>query len=94
MRVTGFVWLEETVEKLGRRHHVEVHEAEEVFTEAPRFRFAEKGNRAGENVYSASGPTAAGRYLIVFFVHKADGTALTLSARDMTMTERRIYERE
>ena len=51
-------------------------------------------SRAGENVYSASGPTEDGRYLIVFFVHKADGTALTLSARDMTRAERRIYERK
>jgi uncharacterized DUF497 family protein len=45
-------------------------------------------------VYSASGQTHAGRYLIVFFVHKRDGRALILSARDMTRNERRRYERE
>jgi uncharacterized DUF497 family protein len=48
------------------------------------FRFVEKGDRRGENVYSALGQTSAGRYLIVFFVRKRAGQALPISARDMT----------
>jgi uncharacterized DUF497 family protein len=43
-------------------------------------------------VYSASGQTDAGRYLIVFFIHKPNNTALILSARDMDKKERRRYE--
>jgi uncharacterized DUF497 family protein len=94
VEVTGFIWLEEIIEKLARKHHVEVYEAEEVFAASPKFRFVEKGHRTGEHVYSASGRTDAGRYVIVFFVHKSDGMALPLSARDMTKTEKRIYERK
>ena len=57
------------------------------------FRFVEKGHRPGENVYAAMGKTNGGRYLIVFFVYKTDKHALILSARDMTKSERRLYEK-
>lgn len=49
--------------------------------------------RRGEDVYAALGQTEAGRYLIVFFIVKARHHALVLSARDMTQSERRRYER-
>ncbi len=64
--------------------------------EAPmlRYRFVESGHRPGEDVYAAIGQTDAGRYLIVFFIHKPANTALILSARDMDEKERRRYERE
>ena len=57
------------------------------------FRFVEKGHRTREDVYAVLGQTGPGRYLIVFFVHKPDHRALILSARDMTNTERRRYEK-
>jgi uncharacterized DUF497 family protein len=40
------------------------------------------------------GQTEAGRYLIVFFIHKKSGAALVISARDMTPKERRRYGRK
>ena len=93
MNVTGFSWLEDIVEKLWRKHRVERREVAEVFGGAPHFRLVEKGHRAGENVYAALGQTDGGRYLIVFFVHRRDGRAVILSARDMTDSERRRYGR-
>ncbi|MGQ9627083.1 MAG: CopG family antitoxin [Anaerolineae bacterium] len=42
-----------------------------------------------EKLAVASGQTNAGRYLIVFFIHKAANTALILSVRDMDEKERR-----
>lgn len=48
-------------------------------------------HRQGEDVYAAMGRTKAGRYLVVFFVHKADQRILILTARDMTIAERRRY---
>lgn len=69
-------------------------EVEEVFFNRPQYRFVESGYRSGEDVYSASGQTDAGRYLIVFFIHKPDNTALILTARDMDRKERRLYERK
>jgi len=38
--------------------------------------------------------TYEGRYLIVFFIHKHGNAALPISARDMTTSERRYYERQ
>ena len=93
MKITDIIWLEDIVEKLWYKHNVDLHEVTEVFHNAPYFRFVEKGNRAGENVYSALGQTASGRYLIVFFVYKKDRQALIVSARTMEPVERRQYER-
>src|SRR5256885_13369117 len=93
LRITGFVWLEEYVEKLERKHHVSPEEVETVFAARPRYRFVEKGHRPGENLYSAMGQTEAGRYLVTFFVHKLDGQALIISVRDMDDSEKRLYGR-
>jgi len=94
LKITGLLWLEDVVEKLARKHQVEIEEVEELFRGKPRFRFVERGHREGENVYAALGQTDAGRYLIVFFVWKADGYALPISARDMKPSERNIYGRK
>jgi uncharacterized DUF497 family protein len=91
--IVGFVWLEDIVEKLWRKHNVEQYEVEELFMNEPYFRFVENGYRDGENVYAALGQTDGGRYLISFFVYKLDQQALTVSARDMTPAERKQYER-
>ena len=87
MYIDDFVWLPDILEKLAVKHHVTQDETEEVFFNRPRYRF-------GEDVYSVSGQTDAGRYLIVFFIHKPDHTALILSARDMDKKERRRYEQK
>ena len=94
MYIDDFIWLLVVLEKLTVKHRVTQEEVEEVFFNRPRYRFVESGHRPGEDVYSASGQTDAGRYLIVFFIHKPGNTALILSARDMDRKERRRYERK
>lgn len=94
MRISGFIWLEEIVQKLAWKHSVETIEVHEIFLNKPKFRFVEKGHRKDENVYAALGQTDAGRYLICFFVYKTDNHALILSARDMTDAERKRYGRK
>jgi uncharacterized protein len=94
MKITGFVWLEEIVQKLIWKHSVKTEEVREIFLNNPRFRFVEKGHRKDENVYAALGQTEAGRYLVCYFVYKKDNRALILSARDMTDTERKRYGRK
>ena len=94
MVIDDFLWLPDIVEKLVVKHHVTQEEVEEVFFNRPRFRFVESGYRPNEDVYAASGQTNAGRYLIVFFIHKQDNAALILSARDMDKRERKRYERK
>ncbi len=94
MKLSGIIWLEEIVEKIARKHHVSQEEIREVLRNSSHFRFVEKGHRQGENVYAAMGQTNAGRYLIIFFVRKKTRQALILSARDMTGSERRRYEKK
>jgi uncharacterized DUF497 family protein len=94
LKISGIIWLEEIVEKIEGRHHVRQGEVREILNSSSHFRFVEKGHRRGENVYSALGQTAAGRYLIVFFVRKKTQQALIVSAREMTDSERRRYEKK
>jgi uncharacterized DUF497 family protein len=94
MYIDDFIWLPDFEDKLIGKHQVMRDEAEEIFFNHPHFRFVEAGNRPGEDVYSATGQTNAGRYLIVFFIHKPMNTALIVSARDMDKRERRYYERK
>ena len=94
MRITGFIWLDQYVEKLGRKHDVTPSEVEEIFHAGPRYRFLEKGHVQDENLYAATGQTEAGRYLISFFIHKPDGRALVISARTMDKAEKKRYGRK
>lgn len=94
MKIENIIWLQAIIEKLAVKHGVDTDEVEQVFFNAPQFRFVEKGKRAVENVYMAWGQTDGGRYLTVLFIHKLDGDALILSARDMAKWERKRYERE
>ncbi len=94
MKLKEIIWLEDIVEKLERKHGVAQNEVVEVLKNLPKFRFVEKGFRKDENVYAAFGQTNENRYLIVFFVYKKNGGALIISARDMTKSERKLYERK
>ena len=94
MKIKGFIWFEEIIEKLERKHRVRQEEVREVFAHRPKFRFVEKGHHSGENVYAALGNTNAGRRLIVFFVYKKDKSALILSSRNMTPAERKKHEQK
>ncbi len=93
LQIDEIVWQQQFVEKLAIKHGVEKTEVEEILNNRPRFRFASKGDRPGEDVYSAMGQTDAGRYLIVFFIQKPNRRALIISARDMDRKERRNYGR-
>jgi uncharacterized DUF497 family protein len=94
LRITGFIWLEEIVEKLATKHRVEPHEVEELFSGTPKFRFVENGHRKDEDVYAALGQTDSERYLVTFFIRKSDDYVLPISARDMTPAERRRHARK
>jgi uncharacterized protein len=94
LKVSGIIWLDEIVEKIARKHRVTQDEAREILTGPSHFRFVEKGHRTGENVYAAMGQTDSGRYLVVFFIRKSTQEALVVSARDMTNSERKRYEKK
>ena len=94
MLIERFIWLPSVVEKLQSKHNVVPEEAEEVFYGDPLIKFHEKGRVQGEHMYTALGQTDGDRYLIVFFILKQQRQALIVSARDMTGSERKRYERK
>jgi uncharacterized DUF497 family protein len=93
MKIIGFIWLEEIVEKLEVKHQVTTDEVEQVFDRQPKVKRMNKGHFRGEDVYRALGQTDAGRYLVVFFIHKLSHEALILSVGDMDDKERKGYAR-
>ncbi len=93
MKISRIIWLEDIVEKLHWKHNVEEDEIIEVLDNKPKFLRKEKGYRQGEYVYAAFGKTDAGRLLSVFFVYTKDQRAIIVSARDMTIKERKKYVR-
>ncbi len=93
MKISGFIWLDDIVQKLAWKHSVTQEEITKVFANSPRLYFVEKGNRKDENVYVAFGQTDGGRYLVVFFIYKKNRQAFILSARNMTKAERKSMER-
>jgi uncharacterized protein len=92
MQLSEVIWKEQFVEKLAFKHGVTTDEVEQVLFSYPHIRKAQKGKIKGENLYVAYGQT--GRYLVVFFIYKNQIAALPISARDMTESERRYYERQ
>jgi uncharacterized DUF497 family protein len=91
LKIAGIIWLRSVIDKLEQKHQVDQVEVEEIFDNRPRIRRIERGDVAGEDLYSAMGQTDEGRYLIVFFVYKRSHEALVISARDMSRKERRRY---
>ena len=93
MKIIGFIWLEDIIEKLEVKHQVTADEVEQVFSNQPSVKRMNRGHFRGEDVYRTLGQTDAGRYLVIFFIHKLSHEALILSARDMDEKERKGYAR-
>jgi len=94
VKIASVIWKDVFVEKLAVKHKVTTQEAEEVLLASPRILWVEKGRVKGEHVYAALGQTEAGRLLIVFFIYKGRGSALPISGRDMTTSERRLFHEQ
>ena len=93
MRIEGIIWLQSVIDKIISKHRVDPVEVEETLSNRPIFRFVQKGERKGEDVYLALGRTEAGRHIAILFIQKKSRDALILSARDMAKKERRYYEK-
>lgn len=91
VRFEQIIWLPAIAEKLFQKHHLIRREVEEALKSRPLIKFVEKGQRPGEDIYAAYGRTAAGRYLIIFFIAKPDKAALIISGCDMNDKERKAY---
>jgi hypothetical protein len=94
VKIANVIWKDIFAKKLAVRHQVTRQEAEDILLTNPHIRWAEKGHIKGEHVYAAYGQTDSGRYLIVFFIHKGQGSPLPISGRDMTARERRFFDEQ
>ncbi len=95
MKISRIIWLHEYVTKIEVKHGVYRDEIRQVILGKPRIRRVGKGKRRkGEDLYTASGQTETGRYLIIFFIHKVGDEVLVISARDMDDKERKQYGRK
>jgi uncharacterized DUF497 family protein len=90
--ISDIIWNEDFAEKIAAKHGIMMEEVEDVLFSSPHVRRAEKGRVKGEHLYMAYGQTAAGRYVLVFFIRKRRTAALPITARDMTTAERRYYD--
>jgi uncharacterized DUF497 family protein len=91
--IRRIIWKDQFVEKLAQKHNVSVVETEQVLNGDPLIRKVRRGHFKGENVYAALGQTDSGRYLIIFYIRKLSGAFLPISARDMSNSERKFYEK-
>ena len=94
MELSEVIWKDRFIDKIEAKHQVRTEEVEQVLFGKPHVRRARKGHVKGEDLYTAYGRTADGRYLIVFFIRKEQVAALPISARDMTNSERNYYDRQ
>ena len=77
-------------QKLAIKHHVDMQEVAEVFTNQPIVRAVGK-DQYGEMRYSGLGQTDDGRYLSIIFVHQPPNRAKVITARQMSTNERHSY---
>jgi uncharacterized DUF497 family protein len=94
MQLYEVIWKDRFINKIEAKHGVGTNEVENILFGKPHVRRARKGHVKGEDLYAAYGQTEDGRYLIVLFIRKEQTAALPISARDMTESEQRYYERQ
>lgn len=94
MRLYDIIWKERFVNKIEDKHSVATEEVEQILFSGAHFRRVQKGRIKGEDLFVAYGQTNSGRHIVVFFIYKLKKAALPISARDMTLFERRYYERQ
>jgi uncharacterized DUF497 family protein len=87
VRIRGFEWDEGNVLHLTLGHGIEPQEAEEVFVLSPLFRKTKKGH------YATFGRTQGGRLLVIVFEWKEQGVVRVITGWDMSVAERRYYQR-
>lgn len=90
MRIERFIWQSDRIEHIAR-HSVTPQEVEEACFGNP---LVQRGKSDGENpVYYCLGRTEAGRHLFCVVIAFPDGNGFPVTARPMTVKERRRYRR-
>lgn len=88
MKVRELIWPQERIDHIAH-HNIQPEEVEEVcFSHSLVLRTKAEGQNP---VYHVLGQTAAGRYLMCVVIQFPDGKGYPVTARPMTLKERRRY---
>ena len=88
MKIRELLWHQDWIEHIAR-HNVTPEEVEEVCSGKP---FIQRAKSQGENpVYYVLGQTNSGRYLFCVVIRFPDGRGYPVTARPMTVKEKRRY---
>lgn len=87
MQIDALEWDDGNLLHLALGHGIEAEEAEEVFAVAPLFRRTKQGH------YAVFGRSRAGRLLVLVFEMKGGRRARVITGWDMSVAERRYYQR-
>jgi hypothetical protein len=90
-RLTGFEWDKGDLTKNREKHQVSALECEQVFFNRPLIALPDERHSDSEPRFYALGQTDSGRRLFIVFTVRANFIR-TISARDMSRKERKIYE--
>ena len=89
MRVDALEIDDSVLAKIESRHGVTFGEVRDACLAAHR-----QVRRGREGLYKLFSRTEAGRYLLVVLAHSHSAVWRVVTARDMTVDERRLYRRE
>ena len=87
MHFQEYDWDDINIEHISR-HKVICQEVEEACFNEPLIM------KAGRDRYIVYGRSDAGRYLFIVAIYKGKGLARIITARNMTESERRLYNRK
>ncbi|MBU0693466.1 MAG: BrnT family toxin [Candidatus Omnitrophica bacterium] len=87
MNFKKYNWDDVNIEHVAQ-HSVIPQEVEEACHNEPLIM------KMGRNKYIIYGRSDSGRYLFMVTIYKGDGTIRAVTARDMTNSERRLYNRK
>ena len=88
-----FIWTDENIEHIESRHQVSPEEVEDIFYNNPHIRIS--NSQPNDPLrYLAFGQTDEGRYLMAVFIKTPDGNIKPFSAREMTVAEKRDYNKK
>ena len=88
MRLREIVWTPEILDKVQGKHGLQPEEVSQVCLDR-----ASQLRKARDGRYAILGRTEAGRYVLVIGAYVGKGTLRVITARDVTDSERDLYER-
>ncbi len=88
-----FEWDSGNKDKNFLKHEVRNREAEEIFSSSPKYFLKDNKHSKIEKRYQIWGRTSKNRKLSIIFTIRSKKIRI-ISARDMNMKERRVYEKK